>query len=174
LSSDDLAAAVVRLASDASSHVEIDNTCDEWDYRDAGLYLLERSRDLESRYPSFCLISVGEISVPTEGPIGRGGRNQHFALWCAGELAKGSDRMAMLSAGSDGIDGNSPAAGAIADATTWERARRAGFDGERCLREFDSYPLFQALGDLVVTGSTANNLRDLRIFIGDAHGPQKV
>ena len=59
LSSDDLAAAVVRLASDASSHVEIDNTCDEWDYRDAGLYLLERSRDLESRYPSFCLISVG-------------------------------------------------------------------------------------------------------------------
>jgi glycerate 2-kinase len=166
LSSEDLAAAVARMASRAGFHVEIDNTCDEWDYRDAGLYLLERSRDLGSRYPSFCLISVGEVAVAMEGPGGRGGRNQHFALWCAGELARRGDHIAMLSAGSDGIDGNSPAAGAIADATTWGRARRAGFDGEQCLREYDSYTLFQALGDAVVTGPTANNLRDLRIFIG--------
>jgi hydroxypyruvate reductase len=73
--------------------------------------------------------------------------------------------MVVLSAGSDGIDGNSPAAGAIADTTTVSRARAYHFDPEENLRRFDTCPLFTALGDTVMTGPTGNNLRDLRILL---------
>lgn len=73
--------------------------------------------------------------------------------------------LAVLSAGSDGIDGNSPAAGAVADTTTVSRARAYSFDPETTLARFDSCTLFTALGDSVVTGPTGNNLRDLRILI---------
>ncbi|MGC2398963.1 MAG: MOFRL family protein, partial [Acidobacteriaceae bacterium] len=71
----------------------------------------------------------------------------------------------VLSAGSDGIDGNSVAAGAIADATSVARARVLGIDAATALARFDAYPLFAALGDLLVTGPTHNNLRDLRILL---------
>jgi hydroxypyruvate reductase len=71
----------------------------------------------------------------------------------------------VLSAGSDGIDGNSPAAGAIADPTTIARARSYSFDPEATLARFDSCTLFTSLGDSIVTGPTGNNLRDLRILI---------
>jgi hydroxypyruvate reductase len=71
-----------------------------------------------------------------------------------------------LSAGSDGADGNSPAAGAIADPATVARARALGFDPQRALAAFDACPLFTALGDTLLTGPTGNNLRDLRILLG--------
>ena len=63
------------------------------------------------------------------------------------------------------MDGNSPAAGAIADPTTVARAQSRGLDAAGSLNGFDAYPLFSALGDSVVTGPTNNNLRDLRIFL---------
>lgn len=71
----------------------------------------------------------------------------------------------VLSAGSDGVDGNSLSAGAIADPTTIARARLSGLDGIEALRLFDSYPIFSALGDSIVTGPTNHNLRDLRILL---------
>ena len=71
----------------------------------------------------------------------------------------------MLSAGTDGIDGNSPAAGAVADGSTAERAKAAGFDPAAALGSFDAYPLFAALGDAIMTGPTGNNVRDLRILL---------
>ena len=71
----------------------------------------------------------------------------------------------LLSAGSDGTDGNSPAAGAVADPTTATRARRFHFNPEESLARFNSCPLFTALGDAIVTGPTGNNLRDLRILL---------
>jgi glycerate 2-kinase len=71
----------------------------------------------------------------------------------------------VLSAGSDGVDGNSPAAGAVADTTTIERARSYSFDPDATLTRFDACTLFTALGDTVMTGPTGNNLRDLRIMI---------
>ena len=71
----------------------------------------------------------------------------------------------MLSAGSDGIDGDSPAAGAVVDTTTVARARSFGFDPVQVLNRFDTCTLFTALGDTVVTGPTGNNLRDLRVFL---------
>jgi glycerate 2-kinase len=71
----------------------------------------------------------------------------------------------VLSAGSDGIDGNSPAAGAIVDQTTVQRSQALGLDPAASLARFDAYPLFAALGDALVTGPTHNNLRDLRILL---------
>ncbi len=109
-----------------------------------------------------CLISGGEVTVKvTNG--GAGGRNQQFALYCAQKIA--GENITVLSAGTDGIDGNSPAAGAVADGGTVERARAAGFDPAAVLGSFNAYPLFDALGDAIITGPTGNNVRDLRILL---------
>jgi hydroxypyruvate reductase len=63
------------------------------------------------------------------------------------------------------VDGNSPAAGAVVDGTTVERAQWRGLDAGRALKQFDAYPFFSALGDAIETGPTGNNLRDLRILL---------
>ena len=97
---------------------------------------------------------------------GAGGRNQQFALACALELAKHpGEPLTVLSAGTDGIDGNTRSAGSIADPTTVARAEAFGFVPEQSLAEFNACPLFTALGDSVVTGPTGHNLRDLRLLI---------
>jgi glycerate 2-kinase len=116
----------------------------------------------------FCLISGGEFSCPVRGG-GRGGRNLETVLRCAIALDKRRPQhrrhSVILSAGTDGIDGNSPAAGAIADETTIERARNLGLDEADFLARSDSYSFFEQLGDLVVTGPTGTNVRDLRILL---------
>jgi len=165
LSSKDLSAAVKDLALKAGFHVEVDNCCDERAFDDAGLHLLERGRELRKRYGRSCLISVGELSVQVRPPSGLGGRNQHFALWCATRLTAPGDDLYVLSAGSDGIDGHSPAAGAMVDRTTCDRARHLGLDADRALADFNSYPLLDRIGDTLITGPTGNNLRDLRIVL---------
>jgi hydroxypyruvate reductase len=111
-----------------------------------------------------CLLSGGEVTVRVENG-GTGGRNQQFALYCA-ETIVGED-VCILSAGSDGIDGNSPAAGAVGDGTTLERAKARGLDASGHLSGFNAYPFFEVLGDAIVTGPTGNNLRDLRILLAD-------
>jgi hydroxypyruvate reductase len=75
--------------------------------------------------------------------------------------------IAVLSAGTDGIDGNSPAAGAVADGETLERARAIGLDPADVLRRSDAFTLFARLDEAIVTGPTGNNLRDLRILIAE-------
>lgn len=142
--------------------VEIDNSCDDWDYMRAADYLLSRLRELRKLHDRVCLLSGGEVTVKVING-GVGGRNQQFALYCA-EKISGED-ITVLSAGTDGIDGNSPAAGAIADATTTSRAHAMGIHGRGHLANFNAYPFFEALGDLVKTGPTGNNLRDLRILL---------
>ena len=97
---------------------------------------------------------------------GIGGRNQQFALACAEPIS--GDDITVLSAGTDGIDGNSPAAGAVVDGSTLTRAsdRAGGPEAVRhALSTFNTYPLFDALGDTIITGPTGNNLRDLRILL---------
>jgi hydroxypyruvate reductase len=94
---------------------------------------------------------------------GVGGRNQQFALACAEKIA--GENITVLSAGTDGVDGNSPAAGAIVDGSTAERARVRGLDLRCTLEKFDAYPFFKALGDAIETGPSGNNLRDLRILL---------
>lgn len=146
----------------------IDNTCDDWDYRDAASYLLKRFHDLRREHPRLCLLSSGEVTVALHPPVGCGGRNQQFALATAFELAKSpQDAVVVLSAGSDGIDGNSPVAGAIVDFTTIARARAYNFDPDISLARFDACPLFTSLGDTIITGPTGNNLRDLRILLSE-------
>ena len=103
----------------AGFHVEVDNTCDDWDYADAARYLLERFHELRALHPKLCLISVGEVTVTLDRTPGAGGRNQQFVMECALELESyPGERLTVLSAGSDGIDGNTQVAGAIADPTT--------------------------------------------------------
>jgi hydroxypyruvate reductase len=143
--------------------VTIDNSCDDWDYARAADYLLARLRVLRRSDERVCLLSGGEVTVHVEGN-GSGGRNQQFALYCAEKIA--GETICVLSAGSDGIDGNSPAAGAMVDGMTRVRARASGIDPQQRLSAFDSYPLFAALGDAIVIGPTGNNLRDIRILLG--------
>ena len=166
LSSHDMVENARLLALKAGYFVAIDNSCDDWDYAEAARYLLERFHALRAAHPRLCLISGGEVTVTMDRTPGAGGRNQQFALTCALELAKyPGEPLTVLSAGTDGIDGNTRSAGAIADPTTVARARAFGYDPERSLREFNACPLFTALGDSVVTGPTGHNLRDLRLLI---------
>ena len=146
--------------------VVIDNTCDDWDYADAARHLLERFHQLRREHPRLCLLSSGEVTVRLGPNPGCGGRNQQFTLAAALDLSKyAGQQLAVLSAGSDGIDGDSPAAGATADTTTIARARSYHFDPEATLAKFDTCTLFTALGDSIVTGPTGNNLRDLRVLL---------
>ena len=169
LSSHDLVENARAAARDAGYHVAVDNSCDDWDYADAARYLLERFHVLRAKHRRLCLISVGEVTVTLNRKPGAGGRNQQFALACALELANHpGERLTVLSAGSDGIDGNTQAAGAIADPTTVERAHAFGFDPEQSLAAFNACPLFTALGDSVVTGPTGQNLRDVRVLISES------
>ncbi len=142
--------------------VEIDNSCDDWEYMKAADYLLAKLRSLRQNNERICLLSGGEVTVNVDQG-GTGGRNQQFALYCATKIA--GENISVLSAGSDGIDGNSSAAGAIVDGTTFERAKARGLDFSAHLNSFNAYPLFEALDDAIVTGPTGNNLRDLRIML---------
>ena len=156
-------------ATRAGFAVEVDNSCDDWPYDRAADYLLNRLRELRSKVSRVCLISGGEVTVTVRNG-GIGGRNQQFALACA-EKISGED-MTVLSAGTDGIDGNSPAAGAVVDGSTLARAKSYRVDAHgsaeavrHALSGFNAYPFFEALGDALITGPTGNNLRDLRILL---------
>jgi hydroxypyruvate reductase len=107
-------------------------------------------------------VSGGEIECPVTGD-GVGGRNQALVLRTARRIR--GKRAAFLSAGTDGIDGNSPAAGAVADGETLARAEALGMDAAEYERRSDSHGFFHALGDTIVTGPTGNNIRDLRILV---------
>lgn len=153
-----------RRAQAHGYHVVIDNSCDDWDYNDAARYLLDRMRALQAQHGGkLCLLSGGEVTVKLPASPGSGGRNQQFALAC---VAAGiADGVTVLSAGTDGIDGNSPAAGVVADASTRSRAEAAGLAVEEHLSGFNAYPLFAQLGDAIVSGPTGNNLRDVRMLL---------
>ncbi len=156
----------VEQASAAAKHsgfaVHVDNSCDDWDYERAAEYLLKRLRELRKEAERVCLISGGEVTVKvTNGGVG--GRNQQFALACAAKIA--GENITVLSAGTDGVDGNSPAAGAVADGSTITRAQSSGLEVLGALEKFNAYAFFSTLGDAVETGPTGNNLRDLRILL---------
>ncbi len=155
--------AAVERAALAGFAVEVENSCDDWDYAKAADYLIKRLRELRRGVSRVCLISGGEVTVKVKGTAGVGGRNQQFALECAKKIA--GETITVLSAGTDGIDGNSTAAGAVVDGSTLERAKAAGLDADAALKRFNATPFFNVLGDLVVTGPTGNNLRDLRILL---------
>lgn len=141
-----------------------DNTTDDWPVRDAAEYLIGQLANLRAANSGrpVALIADGEVSSPVTGD-GIGGRNSAFVLACVEKIA--GQPIAVLSAGTDGIDGNSAAAGAVADGQTLERARTAGLDPEQYFRRSDAFTFFERLKDAIVTGPTGNNLRDLRILL---------
>jgi glycerate-2-kinase len=109
------------------------------------------------------VLAGGETTVNVSGP-GRGGRNQEFALALVEPLA--GSALYVLSAGTDGIDGPTDAAGAFVDGGTRARARRAGVDSAGALERNDSYGFFAALRDLFAPGPTGTNVMDIKIAIG--------
>ncbi len=117
----------------------------------------------ESEERPLCLLAGGETTVRVTG-LGKGGRNQEFALVVACELA-GRERWRLLSAGTDGIDGPTDAAGAFVDGTTVGRARSKGLDPLAFLADNNSYYFFSALGDLFCPGPTGTNVMDVKIAL---------
>jgi len=111
-----------------------------------------------------CVISTGETTVTVTGR-GKGGRNQEFALAAAEALSQAGGRAVLASIGTDGVDGPTDAAGAIADSTTIERARMAGLVPERFLSDNNAYAFFDALGDLINIGPTGTNVGDLQVIL---------
>jgi glycerate 2-kinase len=143
-----------------------DNTADDWPVKKAAEYLLEQLEELRKTHAGqrVALIADGEVSSPVTGN-GIGGRNSAFVLACVEKIA--GKKIAVLSAGTDGIDGNSPAAGAVADGETLELARAIGLDPADAFRRSDAFAFFSRFEDVIVTGPTGNNLRDLRILIAE-------
>ena len=118
------------------------------------------SRLLElSEQGPVALLAGGETTLEVKGK-GKGGRNQEFALVAARKI-EGVKNVAILSAGTDGTDGPTAAAGAFVDGTTLARARSAGLNTDAFLRDNDSYTFFDNLGDLLRTGPTGTNVMDL-------------
>ena len=143
---------------------------EEVDYRLAGDELLDGLVELQEANPSsrVCLVSGGELSCPVTGG-GFGGRNQEFVLYCAARIARfnNESNIVVLSCGTDGIDGNSSAAGAIASSATLLEAERNGIDYSVYLKTNDSHSFFKKIGGLVATGPTGNNVRDIRIMLSE-------
>jgi glycerate 2-kinase len=118
-------------------------------------------------YPApLCLLSGGETTVSLPPEHGCGGRNQEFVLAATLHLgADGLRNLVVLSGGTDGEDGPTDAAGALADAGTLERAVRLNLDAAAALARHDAYHFFAATGDLLRTGLTGTNVMDVRVFL---------
>ncbi len=154
-------------ACEAAGHLCVcDNAADNWPVEKAVDYLLALLAAHANANPNrrVAVLCDGELSSPVTGD-GIGGRNSAFVLACLARIA--GKRITVLSAGTDGIDGNSSAAGAVADGESFGRGRDAGLDPGDFLRRSDSATFFARLGDAIVTGPTGNNLRDLRILLAE-------
>jgi glycerate 2-kinase len=164
LGMDDLFHPAHHAAEGRGCVTRCDNSTDDWPVDLAAEFLLEQLENLRRDNPGrrVALIADGEVSSPVTGD-GIGGRNSAFVLACVEKIA--GKKIAVLSAGTDGIDGNSPAAGAVADGETLEMARALGLDPADVFRRSDAFTLFARLDEVIVTGPTGNNLRDLRILV---------
>jgi glycerate 2-kinase len=143
-----------------------DNTTDDWPLEKATAFLLAQLEELRATHlgQRVALIADGEVSSPVTGD-GIGGRNSAFVLACVPKIA--GQRIVVLSAGTDGIDGNSPAAGAVADGETLLRAKGLGMDPYAYFWRSDAHNFFAKLDDAITTRPTGNNLRDFRILIAE-------
>jgi len=162
-------AAAAREARRRGYRTTILTTRLEGDTRQAARFHMSIAEEIVSgrgpaRRPA-CLLSGGETTVRVTG-TGMGGRNQEFALCCARPLASLAAPCVVASLGTDGTDGPTDAAGAVADNTTLPRSLKFG---SRFLMESldnnDSYHFFKRLGDLIITGPTGTNVMDLHIIL---------
>ncbi|HXF39472.1 MAG TPA: DUF4147 domain-containing protein [Blastocatellia bacterium] len=157
-----------RIARQRGFRVEVDDGPVEEDYREVAQRSVERLLKLKDMFSGerVCVITGGEVLCAVHGD-GVGGRNQEFVLYSAALLAgKGlRENAAVLSAGTDGIDGNSKAAGAVADAESIGIAASVGADSAAFIQTNNSHSFFKQTGGLIVTGPSGNNVRDIRILI---------
>lgn len=161
-------AAAVGGAEARGYRTQLISTRLQGEARVLGSEMARRVRETSSRRDGLpaCFVAGGEPTVTIHGE-GKGGRSQEFALAAALEL-EGLASAIVLAAGTDGTDGPTDAAGAVADGTTASRAREIGLDAEEFLANNDSYNLFRALGDLIITGPTNTNVNDLMLGLVDA------
>jgi len=164
LSNHDAVAAALAAAEKLGFAAAIDGGRWDDDYKQVAESNLAALEDLtrERRGQAVCLVVGGEVTCPVTGP-GVGGRNQAFALFAAQKIA--GQRRVVLSAGTDGRDGNSPTSGAVADGQTVSRAQGRGLEPEAYLAASDSYSFFRTLGDTLDIGFTDNNVRDVRLWL---------
>ncbi|MCH8557842.1 MAG: DUF4147 domain-containing protein [Balneolia bacterium] len=127
-------------------------------------YITSELRKKKSGKRAF--IFHGESTVHVKGD-GKGGRNQHLALLMSKKISRRKNTL-LLSAGTDGVDGNTDVAGAFAASDTSSRAAKLGIDANDFLRDFNSYHFFKTLGDLIFTGPTGNNVMDFQLILIDA------
>jgi glycerate 2-kinase len=166
LGMDDLFHAAHHVAEAHGYFCGCDNSTDDWPVERAADDLLSQLNSLQRMNPGqhVAIIADGELSSPVSGS-GIGGRNSAFVLACVEKIA--GRKVTVLSAGTDGVDGNSPAAGAVADGETLKRAASIGLNASAAFRDSDAYTFFSKLDDAVVTGPTGNNLRDLRLLLSE-------
>lgn len=142
-------------------------TCLEGEAREAARVFCSVVRGIGTRRtpiaPPACLLAGGETTVTVRGQ-GRGGRCQEFAL-SSGRAIAGWANTVVAAFGTDGTDGPTDAAGALVDGRTAARVRSLGLDADRALAENDSYPFFQRLGDLLMTGPTRTNVNDIYLAL---------
>ncbi len=134
--------------------------------RDVGIWLANKAKEIKNSKGtnrSICFISGGETTVTVKGN-GTGGRNMELALSFAIKI-EGVDGITLLSAGTDGTDGPTDAAGAIVDGATITRAKARGLNPDNYLENNDSYTFFKETGDLFVTGPTGTNVMDIQIVV---------
>lgn len=137
--------------------------------REAAAWLAKKAMEAKQRRAPgrpLCLLSGGETTVTVTGE-GKGGRNTEFALAFA-EAVAGQEGVTLLSAGTDGTDGPTDAAGAIVNGRTITNAVKAGIDSRQALAENDSYTFFKRTGELLITGPTGTNVMDIQIVLMDS------
>jgi glycerate 2-kinase len=164
LSNRDAVEAALTAAGKLGFAAEMASAPWDADYQQVALSNAATLDELSEKFKGqpVCLVVGGEVTCPVTGP-GIGGRNQSFALFAAQQIA--GQRRVVLSAGTDGRDGNSPTSGAVADGQTVSRAQGHGLDPSACLAASDAYSFFRTLGDTLDTGFTDNNVRDVRIWL---------
>ena len=158
--------AAARAAEDRGYHVLAMHEATSGEASVAAADFVSRARDAARRLPRpWCVLASGETTVTVRG-TGRGGRNQEFALAAVPLIASGG-AMVLGSAGTDGIDGPTDAAGAVVDTETLPRSARLGLDWRATLARNDAYTFFAALNDLIVWGPTGTNVGDLHVILSD-------
>ena len=160
------ARAAAQQAQLEGFHAEILANDLQGEARDVGVMLAGKLRaEISKDERPFCLIAGGETTVTLRGN-GKGGRNQELALAAVNELAGLEDAM-LISLATDGDDGLTDAAGAVATGESAQRAASLGLEAADYLSQNDSYPFFDALGDLLKTGPSGTNVNDLIFLVGN-------
>jgi len=156
--------AIKTAAEEKVYNAKIISSTLEGEAKDAGKFIAQLAKEYSlSEEKPVCLIFGGETTVTVKGS-GKGGRNQELCLSTAIEI-DGMKNITFLSGGTDGIDGQTEAAGAICSGQTIERARGLGLDAKKFLDNNDSYNFFNEMEDLIITGSTKTNVMDMQILL---------